>query len=153
MGATLVLALVIGTRLYWVSIGDSLLLLHRNGQMMRMNTEHPMAARAASMATAGAMDEARPHDDDSLALTSALTGGKVPRIDCRATPVELQPGDLLLAASDGLTCLDRSYVSETITRFRPTGAQGIAHALGRSIETLNEPRQDNLALAVIEALA
>lgn len=153
MGATVVALFVVENKLYWVSVGDSLLFLHRDGQLHRLNAEHSMAAYVDSMAAAGQIThaEAMGRTDRSV-LTSALTGDRVPMVDCRAEPVTLAKGDIILVASDGLTTLDPSYVGETVTRFRQTGAQGIAHALGLAIDTLNEPGQDNVSIAVLEAL-
>jgi PPM family protein phosphatase len=106
MGATLLAPVFVGSRLYWISIGDSPLLLFRQGVLRQLNEDHSMAPQIDFMIRTGLLSEdaGRNHPDRSC-LTSVLGGEDIPRIDCPAEPFELQEGDILIAASDGIQYL------------------------------------------------
>ena len=57
MGATLVAAVVIGSALYWVSVGDSLLWVCRDGRLHRLNADHSMRPVLQDLVELGRMTE------------------------------------------------------------------------------------------------
>ncbi|MCX7643879.1 MAG: protein phosphatase 2C domain-containing protein [Rhodobacteraceae bacterium] len=150
MGTTLLVAVLSGDRLFWISVGDSPLLLVRDGSLTRLNRDHSMAGQIDLLARSGQMDEAvaAAHPDRSV-LTSALTGAPIPRIDCPEAPVTVLPGDVVIAATDGLLSVPRPVLARTLARAAGRSAEGIAHALREAIAGAADPHQDNASIAVI----
>ena len=154
MGATLLAPILFGERLYWISVGDSPLFLFRDGELTRLNEDHSMAAQIDLMNSQGMIgdDEANNHPDRNC-LTSVLLGRDVPKIDCTGNPVRLCPGDVVIAASDGLQFLSEARISEILASQKDRRSVEINAALLAEIETLGDPHQDNVSLCVIRPLS
>ena len=106
MGTTLVAAVVEGRELRWVSVGDSPLWLIRDRAIRRLNADHSVAEELAERVATGEMTtaEAVMSPGGSL-LLSALQGGDVDLVDIPEAPERLEPGDVVIVASDGAeTC-------------------------------------------------
>ncbi len=153
MGATVVAPVIFGARLYWVSVGDSPLYLWRAGRLYRLNEDHSYAAQIDLMQARGLMDadEAQNHPDRS-ALISVLAGAEIAKVDCRAEPMTLQAGDIVLAASDGLHTLADETVAEVLQESAKATGQEISAALLAAVRAAGCPEQDNLSLCVIKAV-
>ena len=150
MGATLLAPVLLGNRLHWISVGDSPLYLFRDGRLRQLNEDHSLGAQIDQMVRAGAMteDRGRNHPDRNC-LTSVLIGLEIPRIDCPRRPVILAPGDIVIASSDGLQFLRETDIAAILDARRDESSAAIAAALMQAIEELDDPDQDNVALAVI----
>ena len=63
MGTTLLGVLLLGSRLFWISIGDSPLYLFRDGRLVQINEDHSMAPVIDAQAKEGLIsaEEARSH--------------------------------------------------------------------------------------------
>jgi serine/threonine protein phosphatase PrpC len=144
---------IFGTRLYWISVGDSPLFLFRSGQIERLNDDHSMAPELDEMLNQGLLsdDEALNHPDRNC-LTSVLAGQDIPKIDCSGTPVELEAGDIIVAASDGLEFLSNEQIAETLSIYQTRPSAEISAALLRDIENLDDPDQDNVSLCLIKIM-
>ncbi len=151
MGATLVAALVAGDRLHWISVGDSLLLLFRDGRLRQLNEDHSMAPQIDFMVTSGMMDSetARDHPDRN-ALLSVLAGDPIVRIDCPEAGLLLRDGDILIAASDGLQFLDLRVIERILGDHRTQHSYALARLLLGEIAELDDPDQDNASIAVVK---
>ncbi|MCU0907297.1 MAG: protein phosphatase 2C domain-containing protein [Rhodobacteraceae bacterium] len=154
MGATLLVAFVDGSRLWWLSVGDSPLWLWRDGRLHRMNEVHSLAPQIDLMVEAGLMDAetARTHPDRSC-LTSVIHGQDIARIDCPERPVDLQAGDVVLAASDGVEFLGRAGIAAVLAEGADAGPDKIAEGIAAALHRLADPDQDNAALAVLSVHA
>ena len=154
MGTTLVSPVVFGNRLYWVSVGDSALYLLRGSRLYRLNQEHSLARRMDALVAAGklARDAADQHPERDC-LTSALTGQRIPEIDCCRTCVDLHDGDILIAASDGLGYIGATAIAQTVYAKRDASSGDIGAALLKAIRDLDDPEQDNVALCVLKTKA
>ncbi len=150
MGATLLAPVLLGNRLHWVSVGDSPLYLFRDGKLRQLNEDHSLAPQIDHMVRSGRMteDRGRNHPDRNC-LTSVLIGLEIPRLDCPDRPVILEPGDIVIASSDGLQFLDETDIAALLNVMRDDSSASIAAALMNAIEELADPDQDNVALAVI----
>ncbi len=137
MGTTIVAAHVGNSGLAWISVGDSPLWLVRNGALTRVNADHSLRSAAASGANVNA----------NMVL-SALTGGAIALIDCRANPLPLRAGDFVVLASDGLLTLSDSEISRTIVDNAATSPEAIARALLKAVEDRDAPQQDNCTVIV-----
>ncbi len=151
MGATLLAPVFVGAKLYWISIGDSPLLLYRGGVLRQLNEDHSMAPQIDFMVQSGMLTEemGRNHPDRSC-LISVLGGEDVPRIDCPREPCALQDGDILIAASDGIQYLSYDEIAALLDRHADRPSHAIAEALLASIEAHGDPEQDNATFTVVK---
>lgn len=150
MGATLLAPVFIEDRLFWISVGDSPLFLFRNGTLQQINEDHSMAPQIDFMVQRGLLqaDLAKNHPDRNC-LTSVLFGDAIPRIDCPETPLQLEEGDVVVAASDGLQYLSNEVIAGILNSNPDAQSAEIAEALLDAIRDLGDPDQDNIALSVV----
>lgn len=150
MGGTAIAAALLGHELHWISVGDSLLLLWRDGTLKRLNQDHSMAAEFDAMVSRGVMDAAtaRTHPERNM-LTSALTGKEIRAVDCPEAGLPLQSGDLVVIASDGLQTLEMPEVRRVLRRTERLSSTAIAEALIDAVVEQGEADQDNISVAVI----
>jgi serine/threonine protein phosphatase PrpC len=101
MGTTCTAAVLIGSQLYFVNIGDSRLYLLRGTELRQLTQDDSYVNR---MIREGMLsrEEAEHHPNRNV-LTAAL-GSKTEEADPKASqaPEELTPGDTLLLCTDGL---------------------------------------------------
>jgi len=151
MGTTLVAAVILDNRFYWVSVGDSPLWLLRDGRLQRLNDDHSMKAVLNRQVEAGEItSEEAARDITRHYLLSAMCGTPPPMIDLPQEPFILQPGDMLLLASDGvetLTCDQLTEVVQQNARLRP--AETLV-ALMAAIEREKNPHQDNASAVLVK---
>ena len=148
MGTTLVAAALTTDGLEWISVGDSRLCLYRAGRLKRLNADHSMAPVIAAMREMDpeAADGMKAHE-----LRSALVGRTIAKIDTSATPQRLEPGDLVLLASDGLDTLDDEEVAAIIAARRSDGPEAVKDALLAAVNAHGSATQDNTTVALLEA--
>ena len=148
MGATLVAAVVTGSALYWVSVGDSLLWLCREGRLRRLNADHSMRPLLLDLVELGRLTEAEALGDPRVhQLRSVIYGADIPLIDMNADGFELENGDLVLLASDGLETLPEAALEQAI-RAGGNDAGAIVRALLDGVRAAGKPRQDNATALV-----
>ena len=129
MGTTLIAAVVIGPALYWVSVGDSLLWVFRDGRLHRLNADHSMRPVLQDLVELGRMTEEEAlNDPRANQLRSAIFGDAVPLIDVNADGFALENGDLVVLASDGLETLPDEALAEVI-KAGAEDAEGVVQAL------------------------
>ncbi len=151
MGATLLATVMFQNRLYWVSVGDSPLYLYRDGALRQINEDHSMAPIIAKMVEDGELDpEAALNHPNRNALTSVLMGGKVKLKNAPESATELQQGDVVIAASDGLQFLSDAMIAEVLEGQAGASSQEICSGLLQALEALNDPDQDNIAILVLQ---
>jgi serine/threonine protein phosphatase PrpC len=151
MGGTLIAAVIWQGALYWASVGDSLLFLLRNGDLRRLNADHSMAPQLDLLVAKGLMSaEAARNHPQRACLTAAVAGEEIGDLDCPEAPLSLEPGDLLLLASDGVLTLSETVLQQTIAEARPAGCRAILRALLAAVAAAGDPEQDNCAAIVIE---
>lgn len=153
MGSTMLGTLILGNRLFWISVGDSPLYLIRGDQMHQLNDDHSMAPILDAQAENGeiSLHDARTHPDRNL-LRSVIMGAAIPKVDCPETPFELQKDDVLVVASDGLQYLDDDQIEAIVLRHKSEPAQSVANELMSAVCALNHPDQDNVSIVVVKPL-
>lgn len=154
MGSTLLVPVVQGDRLSWISIGDSPLLLFRDGALRQLNQDHSMAPQIDMMVKTGSMSAqvGKDHPDRNT-LLSVLNGEPIEKIDCPDMPIRLKEGDILIAATDGLQSLSNSTIAKTLMKGKGGHSMDIANAFLAEVEKLNTPDQDNTTFIVMRATA
>lgn len=154
MGGTVIATLMVGSELYWLSIGDSPLWLYRDDEFRRLNADHSMAPQIDLMVSQGMMDAetGRAHPQRNC-LTSAIIGQTLAAIDCPAEPFQLRPGDVILAASDGLQYLPDDEIVAILKKSAVGQSRTLADQLLSGVAGVGDPDQDNTSVVVIRAEA
>lgn len=166
MGATLIgVSCDLENRLFeWVSVGDSLLLLERRGRLQLLNQLHSHRewmrlifesdAREGKEVDWSRLDRLR----DPEGLVSAVNGDAIEWYDLPPLGIDVEPGDILILASDGLETLTNDEIRSLISRHlgesveapsRSGGvASDIAYGLVASVASKNRMGQDNTSVLV-----
>lgn len=154
MGSTLVGAVFSGSGVEWVSVGDSPLLLYRRGEVALLNEDHSLAPELDRLVAAGQMTQAQARNDPRRhMLRSAVTGDEIDMVDVSRRPLSLEAGDYVIIASDGLHTLETPEIGRIISAYAADGADAVASALIRAVESLREPHQDNATVIAVQVQA
>lgn len=150
MGCTLIGAHISAEGLRWISVGDSLLYLYRNGELMQLNADHSMSPVIEELRISGKIskEEAANHPNKN-ALRSAVMGSDIPMIDSPSASIPIFHGDILIAASDGLLTLEAEQISSILNRHKNQTADEISSALVNGVLAKKKPRQDNTTVQVV----
>lgn len=113
MGTTLTLAFVSGRRLFMVHAGDSRGYLFRGGHLQQLTEDHTVVAKLVSSGVISPRDAS--HHPYRHVLTNVLGGDQAGvRVDVQR--VFLEPGDVLLLCTDGLSnMLDDGRIAAVLT--------------------------------------
>lgn len=142
MGTTIVVATILGKKLYVANVGDSRLYLV-NREISQITRDHSLVEE---MVRLGEMDkaEAKDHPDKNV-ITRAI--GAIPDVVIDFFEVELEEEDTVLMCSDGLTNM---IEDEDIKKIILT-QRDIAEKAEKLIMTANENGgKDNITVVVIE---
>jgi PPM family protein phosphatase len=150
MGCTIIAAWIDDLGIRWTSVGDSLLLLYRLPDVIRLNADHSLGSFLDEQARQNKItrSEAR-RNRNRNALRSALTGSKIDLIDLRGEPLELRPGDWVVLASDGICSLPGDEIADVIYRFRQSKPDEMAEGLIAAVTQKGIPDQDNTTVVVV----
>jgi len=135
-GTTIVAAIIIGLDLFWLSIGDSRLYLLRGDEIVQATRDHNYYLLQPDA-----------ESGKGEALVSYLGLGGIEMMDINQTPFQLQPGDVVLLTTDGLT---KSLPDHLILRLLRSGST--KESLQKLLEaaTENSAAQDNTTCVVIQ---
>lgn len=150
MGCTLVAVYLDDVGLRWVSVGDSALLLLRDGKLHRLNADHSHGALLDKQAAEGIISkDAAESDSRRRALRSALTGERIPLQEIHAQVLELRVGDKLIVASDGLLTLTGDEIANVTEQFASNATDALAERLIDDVNGKKLPRQDNTTVIAV----
>ncbi|MEL7048897.1 MAG: protein phosphatase 2C domain-containing protein, partial [Pseudomonadota bacterium] len=150
MGCTIVVAYVDSDGLRWVSVGDSALLLYRDGNLHRLNEDHSFGALLDKQAEAKVITQAEAENSPRRrTLRSALTGDPIALREVHSTPLKLKSGDWIIAASDGLETLSGNEIASIVRKSDASGPERLADHLVKAVLDRNAPNQDNITLIPI----
>lgn len=148
MGCTLVGVAFGPHGVEWVSVGDSPLFLVRKGEIVLLNEDHSLAPEIDKLAEAGKITWAAARADPRRHfLRSALTGTEIDLLDRSHRPLALQPGDVVLLASDGIHSISHAHIANVVTT-NPEPAAA-AEALLAAVEAVGDRHQDNTTVIVV----
>lgn len=154
MGSTLVAAHLDRAGVRWVSVGDSTLMLYRDGILQRLNADHSHGAILDQQAAAGIIsEEIAKGDARRRALHSAMTGHPIPLQDLGLEALPLLPGDWVILASDGLLTLSGNEIATLIHDSAGASPEALVAALIEAVDAQGEPNQDNTTVAALAVLA
>jgi protein phosphatase len=146
-GSTLVAAVLKGSLLYWISVGDSRVYLFRDHGLTQLNKEHNYGTRLDENAQQGliSVDEAQ-NDPNRAALTSYIGINELTEIDRNLEPLQLQPGDRVVMCSDGLfSTLSEDEIAQTLTKSPQEAAQEMVDQVVQK----DRMYQDNVTVIVL----
>lgn len=147
MGCTLVAAYIASNRLYWVSVGDSMLYLYRGAELLRLNEDHSMAPVLEGMVDIGRMTAQEAASDGRRnQLRSVVSGEEISLVDLPEEPVSLYDGDYLLLASDGLQSVPEQEVCEIIRSGAEASMEDLTTELIVAVKDKGVGNQDNTSL-------
>ena len=148
MGCTLVAGLFFRDRCEWLSVGDSLILLVRDGVVERVNPLHVYANVLDERVRQGELsEEAACKDPDRAALTSAIQGTVLEEV--AQGVLALEEGDLLILTSDGILTLTNDEIVSILEEHAEHGAESVAWTIVDRIDAAGRPNQDNSTLVVV----
>lgn len=153
MGTTLVVAVSSPRGLEWISVGDSPLWLYRAGRLRRLNADHSMAPILAHLVQTGELSaEEAAADKRRNGLRSAVCGGELVLIDVSSQPVALQPGDLVVLASDGIETLSVDELAEPLAEAPAKTLDALVTEILERVQAAKKPNQDNTTLMLCAPL-
>jgi PPM family protein phosphatase len=147
LGTTLVAVAVHQGQMHWVSVGDSRIYHYKNNDLIQLNEEHIYANRLKVDVENGLITqkEANEHPERSY-LTSYLGLPELAEIDCSNKPVILEPGEVVLLCSDGLTNTLKDREIAEIIEQEP---ENLAEVLTQKALAKNKRYQDNVTVVAI----
>jgi PPM family protein phosphatase len=141
MGATVVAAWLEGLKLSLVHVGDSRAYLFRAGALEQITFDHTLVAEQVRVGIL------TPQQADSSAWQSVLIRALGPdaAVEVDVGEYQLQPGDVILLCSDGLTHMVRdAEIGRVLAEMR--SAQGVAEKL---VKLANQSGGDDNVTAVV----
>jgi PPM family protein phosphatase len=150
MGCTLVGTSFGPAGVEWVSVGDSPMFLVRRGEIFLLNEDHSLAPEIDKLAAAGKMSwEDAQADPRRHFLRSALTGAEIDLIDRSRLPLALEPGDVVIMASDGIQTLSHAEILGQVEAHAARGPDAIADVLLAAVDAAGDLYQDNTTVVVV----
>ena len=147
MGSTVIAAVVTEKGLEWISVGDSLMWLFRDGSLYRLNADHSMAPILENLVEAGHMDaEEAATDPKRHMLRSAVAGKDISLVDQSSQPVAIRVDDILILASDGLETLSETEIVAVLNRHHGEPLEKISDRLVAEVKGKGKSGQDNTTI-------
>ena len=151
MGSTLVAFVLRGRSLRWISVGDSPLYLVSGGEIRRLNRLHSLVGDIAEKVRQGRLTPQEGENAISKVnkntLTAALIGGTLYSVD-DPEAIEVRPGDVVLATSDGVDTVEPAELAEIVSAGGARSAAAIAEDILDAVKAKNRPAQDNATVVV-----
>lgn len=146
MGTTVVAATIEGNKLSVANVGDSRLYVVGNREIRQITRDHSLVEEMVRM---GGLkrEQARSHPDKNI-ITRAI--GVMPELDIDFFKVTLEPGDIVLMCSDGLTNMIEDEEIRMILqgqRDLVEKAEGLVNAAN------NNGGKDNIAVVLVDPSA
>lgn len=148
-GTTLVSTLIIGNEMYWMSVGDSVIALFRDGRIIPINRKQNVENWLEDQYFSGKIrrEEAMDHPQSRRLMNyigfDGFEGGEVsPR------PVRLKKGDKVLLYSDGVEVLNQIELENILARKAP--AYDLADDIIDAINHKNKKSKDNSTIIIID---
>lgn len=147
-GSTIVSIYIKDHQMFFVSVGDSRILLIRDGELYQLNKEHNYEADLLELVNEGKMTlEEAMQDPQKNALTSYIGKESLEKIDQNLTEIELFEGDRILLITDGI--YNALSDAEIINSMEYPAGRAMMH-MEMQIEGKNLASQDNYTALLIE---
>jgi serine/threonine protein phosphatase PrpC len=151
MGCTLIAVWLRDSQFHWISVGDSILWLVRDGTLTKLNDDHSMKPVFAQQVRQGEITEAQAVEHPQRnALRSALTGEKLKLIDLPKKSLTLEPNDRLVLASDGILTLSEDEILNLSRPENQPDPTKTAKKLVQAVDARQLRDQDNTTVLVVD---
>ena len=149
-GSTLVMGLIRGDDLSWMSVGDSRIYLWRGGGLIQLNRDHDFSHDLILMALQGDMTLSEADQDPRRENLTSFIGRGFPRkVEWNPEPVTLLPGDKVVLMSDGIY---RALSQQEMAWCLRGDASKAACALRAAVTEKGLPQQDNFTAVILEKM-
>ncbi len=151
-GATLIALLLKDGRCSWISVGDSLLYLFRDGRLQELNEKHIWKHQLKKQVAQGKITQNEANAfPDPQALYSAVTGEEIADVDFRPCAFEFRDGDRYILATDGLaTILPELEEFLNLPAVKTMSPAELNASLLEQVERAHIPNQDNTTIIVLD---
>lgn len=147
MGTTLVVATVIGKYLQVANVGDSRLYLVGKKGIRQVTRDHSLVEEMIRLGGLS-REDARKHPDKNI-ITRAI--GAKDEVEPEFFTEELEPGDIILMCSDGLSnMLEDKEIEKIVQNEEPAEMKEKAEALINAAN--NNGGKDNIAVVLVKIL-
>jgi len=136
LGTTLIALFAKENSFEWVSVGDSLLYLYRDRELLKLNQKHTLS------------EELKEFDRElnQDMLTSAIYGEEISKIDLNQKDFKID--DILILASDGLDSLSESEIVDSLNQ--KSQLQNISEDILTKVNQKNYEHQDNSTILMLK---
>ena len=149
-GSTLVMGLIEGDGLSWLSVGDSRIYLWRSGGLIQLNRDHDFSHDLTLLALQGDMSlQETDQDPRRENLTSFIGRGFPRKVEWNPEPVSLCSGDKVVLMSDGVY---RALSQEEMAGCLQGDVSRAARALRAMVTKKALPQQDNFTAVILEII-
>jgi serine/threonine protein phosphatase PrpC len=148
-GTTLIVARVCEAALWFASVGDSTIYLQRSTRLFELNRRHTFLLDLYERALDGLISVEDAQGNVQAKAVSSFIGSGSLRIDYSRRSLTLDPGDVLLVCSDGVS--DTLTPAQILDATAPQlSAQQSVTMLENMIEAAALPGQDNYTALVVK---
>lgn len=148
-GTTLVVGIVAGGLLHWGAVGDSLIILFRDGEFIPVNSKHTLEAVLEAKYLSGEIsrEEAKENPQRNQLINYLGYGGfKSMEV---GEPIPLQPNDTIILCSDGVyDALTEVEMEQILMQGSPP--QDTAEEMIDMIERKSYKHQDNATVIIMQ---
>ena len=149
MGCTLISAIVSEGCLYWASIGDSAIILFKDGELINLNKKHVYKAVLEDQYISGKISEEQLLNDPMKKRIYSYIGAEILKdVETSEKPVRLRTGDKVLLCSDGVYNSLPEIEMENILS-RSIDPFETAEEIIDAIKAKNYSKQDNATVIIL----
>jgi serine/threonine protein phosphatase PrpC len=149
-GSTLLAAVISHGLLYWISVGDSAIILFRNGELTHLNKKHIFQSVLEQQYLAGKISkEEMVNNRKKKRLTSYIGYDGLRELEMNKRPLALLPGDQLILCTDGVyNSISEVEMEEVLSRSSHPNVAA-EEIIGR-IKAKSFINQDNATIIILE---
>lgn len=149
-GTTLVAGVIAGDWLYWAAVGDSVIMVFRDGEFIRMNEKHTLESVLQERCLAGELTKEEAIDHPlRKRLVNYLGYEHFARMEMGSEPFALRPGDRVILCSDGVYNTMTEVELEAILS-QPISPNDAAEEIIEAIEAKGLANQDNATIVIVD---
>jgi len=150
MGTTLVSVVIKDKKLYYLSVGDSAIILFRNHQLINLNKKHVFQTVLEEKYVSGEISEGQMRNNPMKKRITSYVGAEVLKyVDISEKPIQLRKGDRVILCTDGVTnsLSELELESVMLKKINPFEMSEMIMAM---IKEKNKARQDNATVIILE---
>ncbi|NLP15077.1 MAG: serine/threonine-protein phosphatase [Clostridium sp.] len=149
MGSTVVSVVISDGCLQWVSIGDSAIILFRDGELINLNKKHTYKSVLEDQYISGLISEEQLINNPRQKRVTSYIGAEILKdIEISEKPIKLKFGDKVILCSDGVY---NSLSEIELEKILSKSSQPFetAEKIMQTIEEKNYSKQDNATIIVL----